>query len=266
MLAPVLFATLIALAPLSPPAPSPVPTTLPFIFHGVVSPICSAMQSAIMPIGYVSKVNDAAIRAMAASTRKFLRNVGSGDSHSAVNSLYGPAALLAASRVDAVAQQIFENVTREDGYMNQSRKATPVGRDAKLDALRRRAQDLIDVQLALANKYEDFASNYLDNQGMGDMTTETPFLPTETNNNQSNLTSFETMLSGQVLKNTYALAGGTRKAPYRTFKSAGDLIRYGTSGELTHGLHAEELAFSLAIIGAFNECRGTKFTVEPPSG
>jgi len=239
MLGPILLAALIGVAPVPTPAPAPSPTTLPMIFHGVASPICDSLHSAIMPIGYVSKVNDAALHAMAQSTQSFL-------GYAATASRFGPAEMLDASRVDAVAQQLFRNITLEDGYMRQSVKKYSPGSDPKLDALRRHAQSLIETQLALANRYEQFAANYLSAQSTAAIM----------GNGASDIFADP---SGRLRRSTSqmfdAIVGSTK----------GLNLSSSSRSQLVRALRAQEGAFTSGLIGAYNRCRGTKFTELQPS-
>ncbi|MHB8146722.1 MAG: hypothetical protein ACYDGM_05580 [Vulcanimicrobiaceae bacterium] len=272
MIIPAILAALIAVAP--------APTAPPVIFHTVSSPLCNSLQSTILPVGYVSKINDTAFSAMARSTQKFLSNLFPGDDPTVADLdaalagqpttaltqemgstagddqlLYGPGQILDASRIDAVAQQIFQNLTLEDGYMKQSFKAYPPGTDPSVDTLRQRAQNLIDLQRALANRYEQFASTYLDNQGMARMTT----------NSQSQLALFKVYLRGLLLGDTSGLNGVAPGASDRAFKSVSDLARNGSAGQVVRELRAQEYAFAPALTSTFDQCRGTKFTVKTPA-
>src|SRR5579863_308701 len=187
-----LLTTLVAVS-----SPTPAPTLPPEIIHTISSPLCSSLQNTIMPVGYVSKINDQAFRTMALSTQKFLANIYPGDvptqgdmdaalrqsptgSATAIDAgssnhdddlLYSPGQILSAARIDAVAQQIFQNINLENQYMRESYKSYPEGSDAKVDALRKRAQNLIDLQMALATRYEQFAGTYIGNMGVPEMTT-----------------------------------------------------------------------------------------------
>jgi hypothetical protein len=273
MFAQILLTTLVAAT-----SPTPEPTLPPEIIHTISSPVCSSLQNTIMPIGYVTKINDQALRSMALSTQKFLSNIYPSDiptaadvdaamSTSAGGSptvselgasqtdddlLYSPGQILSAARIDSVAQQIFLNIALENQYLQQSYKEYPVGTDPKVDALRQRAQQMVDLQQAMASRYEQFAGTYLSNIGSA----------AEQTNDQSSLALLKVYMRGLLLGDTNGLATLSPSGDNGGFPSVRELARNGTPGQVLNELRTQEFAFAPEMIGTFNDCKGTKFTLK----
>lgn len=276
------MATLVSVAP---PAPAPSATPpYPVIYRTKTSPLCNSLQTAILPVGYVAKINDAAIHAMALSTRKFLAGLSPGDLpnsadfNAALNGksatalttqmaasgqgddplLYSPAQILNASRIDQTAQDLFHNVTVADRYMKESYKEHPIGQDPALDALRQRQENLINLQLALANRYEEFAGTYLGNQGMGRMSV----------NDAGSLATLKVNARSLILGDTIGLTGvpdGPRgKVGY---KNLNELAKNGSTDQIVRELRSQEYSLAPAMVSTFNHCRGTTyhFATPPPA-
>ena len=281
MLATIILASLGAFAP----APSPVPTLPPIIVRTVTTETCTTLHQLVRPVGYVSRRNDAAFRAMALSTQKFLGHFMPGDAPTAADLqaalgstygsgtpltalegssqtddslLYGPQQTLSASRIDAVAQQIFENIILERGIMKKSLSKFPPGRNARVDAMRRLAQNVIDLQYALANRYERFAGTYIDEIGVSGMTA----------NSASDLSAFKVALRALLFGDANGLAADSAGNPSAgnnvEFKSINDLAQAGSTAQVVRTLRAEEFAFARTLVSTFNQCHGTHYIIKSP--
>jgi hypothetical protein len=262
------------------PAPAPTPKgQLPEIIHTVTSATCTTLHKATLPVGYVAKRNDEAFKAMATSIQKFLHGIyptdvpTTGELQAALEQqdttaltaddlgpdneddqlLYGPDQVLTAAKIDSVAQQIFENVTLEKQVIAQSLKQYPPGADAKVDAMRQRAQNLIDLQRALADKYEQFAGTYLGDQDM------TRLLAGSSGGAQMKL-----FLRALLLGEAGALTGSGSDAP-----DGGNDVnytqRYGDVAQIVHELIVQEHAFATETISLYNQCNGTNIIFATPA-
>lgn len=282
--------------------PTPLPTLPPEIIRITTSPGCETLARVNMPVGFVSRYNDRAFRAMAYATQKFLSHImpgdvpttadldlafgndpltngagnGTGTALSAAESsttgddpiIYGPQQTIDASRIDQVAQQIFENVRLEQQYVDKSLKEYPPGSDPKVDALRAQAQNMIALQQAVASRYEQFAGEYIDNMGVAEMTNMgVPGSGGEQQGQQS-LASFKIALRGLLLGQTQGLSGDEQvneNAPYYGYGSIQNLAKSGSTGEVVSALRRQEYEFSNSLIGTYNQCHATHFVLRPPS-
>jgi hypothetical protein len=287
MFASLLLGALPTVIPWITPTPSPPPT----IIRIVTSETCNTLHSLTLPIGYVTKHNDAAFASMAVSTQKFLSHLMPGDvptaadlqaalgnsngAGTALNGtgtplsaslstspgddplLYGPGQILDAARIDAVAQQIFGNIALERQYLKKSLDTYPPGTNPKVDELRAHADNVIALQNALANRYEQFAGTYLDNMGVAGMTF----------NSQSDLATFKIALRGLLLGDTNGLAGAPNgdpnNGPYGGFRSIQDLALGGSPGQVVSALREQEFEFTSSLISTYNVCHDTHFILRP---
>jgi hypothetical protein len=265
------------------PSPSPAATTdfYPEITHTRTSESCTTLRNLLTPVGFVTRRNDDAIKAMAVSVQKFLSGVDPADVPSLADVeaaqngadvstgadvsqvdqstaddqlLYGPSSIIKAAEIDRVANEIYHNIVVEDDYMKQSWGAYPQGSDPQVDALRQRAQNLIDLQRGIADRYEDFARTYLNNQNMAQT-----WSPSERE-------YFKLYLRALLLGQAAALTQGDADAVDNDgYLSQSERARLGTVAEVVRGLHAEEASFAPAYLSTYNQCNGTHFTIVSPS-
>ncbi len=290
-----LFAAPAPPLPLTMPTPTPTPGTstpfYPVIMHTVTTETCATLDHLMLPVGFVARRNDAAIATMALSTQKFLSHFMPGDVPTAAdvqaalgNSngsspnlngtgtalstsesssqeddslVYGPGQILNASRIDALAQQIYINIKLERDYLKTSEKDYPPGSNPKVDALRARAEGLIELQSALADRYEQFAGTYLDSMGVAGMTSQ----------NASDLATFKITLRGLLLGDTNGLASYSpdgNDSENGGFSSVAELAKDGTPGQVVSGLRAVEYSFASSVLATYDQCRGTHYILAPP--
>ncbi|MDH2909709.1 MAG: hypothetical protein PXZ07_06285 [Candidatus Eremiobacteraeota bacterium] len=290
MFAALTLGSLLAVVP--SPAPAPTPTLPPVIIRTITTARCTTLHEMMRPIGYVTRRNDDAFRAMAFATQKFLSNFipgdvptiadlqaslgtnngqgtglnGTGTPMSASLSstrgndplVYGPSQVLSAARIDAVAQQIFGNIMVERSYLTKSYKKFPEGKNPKVDAMRRAAQNVMTLQEALANKYEQFAGTYFDGMDLSRMTA----------NNNADVATIKIALRQLLLGDTRGLAGDTQRKlspnhPFFGYKSAGDLAQNGNPGEVLTALKGQEFAFTSTMIHTYNVCHQSHYILAP---
>lgn len=273
---------------------SPTPSPLPFpeILHTITSPGCETLHHVTLPVGYVTRVNDRAFRAMAFSTQKFMSFFMPGDVPTAAdiqaalgNSngadpelngtgsamstemssssgddpiLYSPKQTIMASNIDRVAQEIIGNLALEKKYVDDSLKQYPPGTDPKVDELRAHAQNVMALQSALAGRYEQFAGEYIDNMGIADMT----------RGSQADLATVKLALRSLLVGQGGSLEGAQVRSsndPNYGYASIQDLAQAGPTGDVVSALRDQEFGFSRALFDAYNECHGTHYVVNPVS-
>ncbi len=172
--------------------------------------------------------------------------------------VYGPSQVLSAARIDAVAQQIFGNIMVERSFLTKSYKKFPQGKNPKVDAMRRAAQNVMTLQEALANRYEQFAGTYFDGMDLSRMTA----------NNNGDVATIKMALRELLLGDTRGLAGDSnRKAspndPYFGYKNADRLAQYGNPGEVLTALKGQEFAFTSTLIHTYNVCHQSHYILTP---
>lgn len=273
------------------PTPSPLP--FPEILHTVTSPGCETLHHVTLPVGYVTRVNDQAFRAMAFSTQKFMSFFMPGDTPSAAdiqaalgNSngqdpqlngtgsamstemsasssddpiLYSPKQTIMAANIDRVAEEIIGNLALEKKYVDESLAQYPPGTDPKVDELRAHAQDVMALQQSLAGRYEQFAGEYIDNMGVADMTRM----------NQADLSTIKLALRALLVGQGGALQGVQAQDssdPNYGYSSIQELAKQGSTGQIVSALRDQEFAFSSALFDTYNQCHGTHYVVQPVNG
>lgn len=173
--------------------------------------------------------------------------------------VYGPGQILNAARIDAVAQQIYENLTLERKYLKESYKRYPDGANARVDALREQAKGMIALQQSLADRYEQFASTFIGNIGVAEMIRQ----------DQSTDATFKIALRGLLLGDTAELQGtdGTASAndPYFGYGNVDDLAKDGSNGQVVQAMRRQQFTFTSALVNSYNTCHGTNFVLRPMS-
>ena len=268
------------------PSPTPSPTSAPYefypeIIHTRTSATCTTLRKLLTPVGYVTRRNDEAIRAMAISLQKFLSGIdpadvpsladveaaqGMADSSTGANVsnvdqstqddtlLYGPNQVLKAAAIEDVANQIYHNITVENSYMKQSWTDYPQGSDPAVDALRQHAQNMIDLQRGIADRYMQFAGTYLSNQNMAQ--TQDP----------TQREYFKLYLRALLLGQAAELSdNGSDAGDDDGYLTEGERARLGSVAQVVRGLHQEEGAFAPAYFSTYNDCNGTHYNVVGPS-
>jgi hypothetical protein len=274
-------------------APTPLPTLPPEITHTVTTAQCSTLHGVTMPVGVVIRANDQAFKAMAVSTQKFLSHFMPGDVPTAADLaatlnnpyssnqnpngtgtalstelsssggdddlLYGPGQILNAARIDTVAQEIYENLTLERKYLKESYQRYPKGIDPAVDEQREHVQNMIDLQQSLADRYEEFASTFIGNMGVADMT----------RTDQDDSATFKESLRGLLLGDLGDLGSvhGSAQAsdPKFGYDTVSDLAKDGSNGQVVQALRFQEFMFTQSLVANYNHCNGTNYTLTPLS-
>jgi hypothetical protein len=272
-----------ALTGVTVPSPSPSPSVsvgpYPQIIHTITSKSCTALHNVIMPVGYVTKKNDEAFTGMqdrideifsefgdrdGPTRADLLRLGGSKDATAGSevdqidpsgqddNLLYGPDQILKAAQIDTIANDIYANVELESQFMKNSLAQYPPGADAKVDEMRQHAQNLMDLQRSLADKYENFAKTYLNNQNMA--WTKDP------GEREFFKAYLRALLLGEAVHMDNAGSGASN---YR-YLSHDQVVRIGSVADVVQGLHNEERAFAPEELDTYNECNSSHIVIETP--
>jgi hypothetical protein len=147
-----MIAILLALATASP---SPPPKTIVRIKS---SPVCSTFRHLVLPLALVQKNNNGLMRIIR----------GESDAYRKASNAYFArnAQLLHAANIDVAATTMLQNLVLMDNLLAQSWQQSPKGRNPKVDALRQRVQNIVDLQRAVANREIQFGGSLLDTDGM----------------------------------------------------------------------------------------------------
>lgn len=162
-----IFPLTFALATLAPAA-TPTPPPLREIIHVRSSPVCQVLHDLIAPFAVVQRENQPWNVQLATNSRKLAERL---DEIRRLSGPFGPSptsdgtAILASANMDTAAANILVNVASLDGPLRESYRRTPPGENAKVDALRQRVQNLVDLERALAFAESALSSSILDANG-----------------------------------------------------------------------------------------------------
>lgn len=233
---------------------APQPTTAPQAPLRVIvtvksSTLCNAVRKMAIPIGYVNRRNEDAFSSInrimykylkqnagnkpISASEQILQNAG-GDTGPDVH----PINTFTILSMNKTAWQIAQNVTLESAVMQRSWKEFPQGKDANVDAMRQRLQNLIDLQNALENKIMSFTQGVLDNTDLA----STPRLTA--------------MLGESLAGQAAALRASQQQSDpeMEPMASASDLAKTGSEAEIVKELRLQERAFSSEIVKAGTVC------------
>ena len=135
------------------PAPSPPPT----IIHERVSPVCSTLHQLVIPLAQMNIKNRALtdkIKINYAEIQKY-RNTRLGDG-----------VFMLMSQNDMLSTNLLTNIHDVELQLLKSYHAYPQGVNAKVDALRQRVQNVVDIERMIANIYSTAYGGVVDNDGV----------------------------------------------------------------------------------------------------
>lgn len=245
-----LSSIMLAVVVVSSPSPKGQATTPPTIYHAIVSPACTTLRNIVLPIGYVTKQNNAAFRAMSKNLQSFVNHaniLGTSTIEDNEQTLYGPKSMIDVANIDDITGQIYHNLKVDDDLMTQSWHEYPQGSDPSVDALRQRVQNIIDLQRALAGNYRQFTSMFLSNNGA----------PAR-------------LMDPQKLRQSIlALAMGVNGTPsigqLQDLTDASSVAKYGDVSQIVNQFDTEQAAFAHEVISQYNKCQGTNIRFSTPS-
>lgn len=248
-----MIALLFAAATLAAPSPKPTPQ-LKVIVNVRSSSLCSAVRGMAIPIGYVTRRNDQAFSAIDYKLISFMQNThgisdaGAAELRSMENQLddegvYTPTNDVTVVQMDQIAYQILQNITLEDGVMNDSWQQYPKGKFESIDAFRQRMQNLIDLQRALAHQYMDFTGIYLDNRGQARFA-------------GASEASYKQLLRSTILGLSSAIADAHSQADPEVLPQADPhgVVHSADVAKIVHELRLQEAAFASEVTTAGQTC------------
>lgn len=159
-----LLATMLSTTSIATPLPQTTAQPLKVIVTVKSSTYCSALRSLAIPVGYVTHRNEDAFQAVSADVVQYWGIGGAAGPRAYTEALrrrqqknapvsewsQNTAVIHAKNAVHA----IDANLDTERHLMSASLKQYPQGTDKDVDALRRRLQNLIELQTAMVNRVE----------------------------------------------------------------------------------------------------------------
>lgn len=152
MIAGVLLAVLIADSAVAQAAPEPKT-----IIRVKAGPVCGVLRELVVPLAVVQRKNELLMVQMQRDTSEYKR---------LSDSVFRDGMILHSSNIDAAATTVLQNLASIDALLAKSWQQSPAGKNPKVDALRQRVQNIVDVQRAVANKERQFGGFLPDIDGM----------------------------------------------------------------------------------------------------
>jgi hypothetical protein len=143
-----LGAVILAAATASPP---------PTIIRERVSPVCSTLHQLVIPLAQMNIKN----RAL---TDKIKNNYDLIRYYQ--DTRLGDGVLLRVAQNDMLATNLLTNIHEVEKQLLKSYAAYPQGRNGKVDALRQRVQNVVDIERMIANVYSSAYGALVDNDGV----------------------------------------------------------------------------------------------------
>ena len=135
------------------PTASPPPT----IIRERVSPVCSTLHQLVIPLAQMNVKNRAltgAIKINYALIQKYMAT------------RLGDGVFLRVAQNDQLATNLLSNITEVEKDLVKSYHQYPQGTNAKVDALRQRVQNVVDIERSIANVYAASYGALVDNDGV----------------------------------------------------------------------------------------------------
>lgn len=137
--------------------PSPPPPT---ILHERVSPVCSTLHQLVLPLAQMNIENKPVREAINVARRRLQKYQGT---------RLRDGVMMYAAQIDQLYTQVLGNLTKMDQQLNASYQKYPQGTNAKVDALRQRVQNVMDLERQLVNKNVAAYAAAIDNDGVKDI-------------------------------------------------------------------------------------------------
>jgi hypothetical protein len=148
---------IIALVAATPsPKPYPVFQPPPTIIQERVSPVCSTLHKVVLPLARMQgqyRTATAAIRQDELQLAKYSKTK------------LQDGVQLYAAKIDQESTNLIGAIHQIEVLLQESYAVYPVGKIAKVDALRQRAQNIVDLQRATADRYAQIYGTIVDNYG-----------------------------------------------------------------------------------------------------
>ena len=151
---PIVLAVVVAATPT--PAPFPVFQPPPTIIHEKVSPVCSTLHNVVLPLARMQ----AQYRTLTAQIQDDERQLAKYSKTKLQDGVQ-----LYASKIDQASTNLIAAINQVEILLQQSYAAYPVGKVPKVDAMRQRVQNVIDLERASADRYSEIYGTIVDNYG-----------------------------------------------------------------------------------------------------
>lgn len=257
-----MFAPLILAAAVAAPAPAPT-SNLKTIVTVKVSTFCNQVRKVAVPVGFANTRNDQAFDAINRSMLQFLKDnrglssvskaeVASIDNGYDDTATYNAHDTVSMNRLSQIVWQITQNLSREDDVMSKSFKEVPPGKDAQVDLMRQRLQNLIDLQRTLAANYTSLAETYFDNEGNAAF-----HVDDQQTGDTGDVVAFKTTLRDIIFGQSEAMVMARQAAfdPGSVAEAnASDTAHSGTMKDVVQQLALQEDAFKSEIVKAGDVC------------
>jgi len=151
---PFVFALVVAASP--SPKPYPVFQPPPTIIQERVSPVCSTLHKVVLPLARMQsqyRTSTAAIKQDELQLAKYSKTK------------LQDGVQLYASKIDQESTNLIGAIHQIEELLQESYAIYPVGKVPKVDALRQRVQNIIDLQRATADRYAQIYGTIVDNYG-----------------------------------------------------------------------------------------------------
>lgn len=148
--------------------PTPQPQ-LPTIINLRARPLCTALHKIVLPFAATEKSDNDSFKVMDKDMVEYHKwdpngtatQLGANGSNTA-----NGAQMLQAGRIDQQAAIMYQRLADVETQLAHSYRDVPTGTDPALDDLRKRIDNIVKLQYALASKYDAVAGKTLDSTGM----------------------------------------------------------------------------------------------------
>ncbi len=148
-----MIAVLAAVVLAAAAAPTPPPT----IIRERVSPVCSTLHQLVIPLAQMNVKNKPVISAIRGARIQLDKYRGT---------RLADGVFLYNARIDMLYMKVLENLTEMDQQLIKSYHTYPQGMNAKVDALRQRVQNVMDLERLLVNVNIAVYAAAVDNDGV----------------------------------------------------------------------------------------------------
>lgn len=153
-----MFPFLLAAIAAATPSPAPLPVFLPppTIIHEKVSPVCSTLHNVVLPLARMQ----ADYRTTTAAIQQDERQLAKYSKTKLQDGVQ-----LYASKIDQASSNLIGSIHQIELLLQQSYAIYPVGKVPRVDAMRQRAQNIVDLERATADRYAEIYGTIVDNYG-----------------------------------------------------------------------------------------------------
>lgn len=158
------LALLIAVAAKPTPKPAQLPVFLPppTIIHEKVSPVCSTLHNVVLPLARMQ----GQYRSSTAEIQQDIRQLAKYSKTKLQDGVQ-----LYASKIDQTSTNLIGAIHQMEILLQESYAAYPVGKVPKVDAMRQRVQNIVDLERATADRYAEVYGTIVDNYGVDELQT-----------------------------------------------------------------------------------------------